>query len=253
MRFINYFSIILLINDVTGQEEKPLGKGQLISAGQVRNLFEKTVGKIFNKPVPTKVSTSKTVLNKTPAKTYTTTRPRKHVTTQRQHTTTRQYVTTRQYTTQTPLNGLVTVATTGDVSVLDTLKDDEQFSTLVVALEKAGITAEGLDKISPLTIFAPTNSAFAKIPTATLTALLEDKPSLSSILLRHVLPEAALRIPAGRTDVQTASGDSLSIQRSLDDIYSESIVVNSSQGSAKITKLDITAEDGVIFAIDTVI
>merc|ERR1712150_79648 len=152
-----------------------------------------------------------------------------------------------------PLNNVVTVPTNGEATVLETIENDEQFSTLRVAMEKDGFSSEELDKISPLTVFAPTNSAFAKISNDTLTTLLEDKDSLSTVLLRHVVPGRALRIPAGETVVEAGSGDSITIQRSLDDIYSESIVVKSPSGSAKITELDITSKDGVIFAIDTVI
>ena len=258
MIFINNLSIIFLILIIVisvisvsaEDDEKTLEREQLLSAGQVRNLVDNTLGKIFNKPKPTKVFTSMTVLNKIPVKTYTTARPRKQLTTRM--VTTRK-VTTRKVITRKPNNNVVTVPTRGEATVLETVENDEQFSTLKVALEKAGFTSEELDKISPFTVFAPTNSAFAKIDNDTLATLLEDKESLSTTLLRHVVPGRALRLPAGETVVKAASGDSIIIQRSLDDIYSESIVVRSPAGSAKITKLDITAGDGVIFAIDTVI
>ena len=258
MIFINNLSIIFLILIIVisvisvsaEEDEKALEKEKLLSAGQVRNLVDNTLGKIFNKPKPTKVFTSMTVLNKIPVKTYTTARPRKQLTTRM--VTTRK-VTTRKVITRKPNNNVVTVPTRGEATVLETVENDEQFSTLKVALEKAGFTSEELDKISPFTVFAPTNSAFAKIDNDTLATLLEDKESLSTTLLRHVVPGRALRLPAGETVVEAASGDSIIIQRSLDDIYSESIVVRSPAGSAKITKLDITAGDGVIFAIDTVI
>merc|ERR1712083_1113911 len=248
--FINNLSIIILIVIIVSivradEDDKPLEREQLLSAGQVRNLVDNTLGKIFNKPRPTKVFTSMTVLNKIPVKTYTTARPRKQLTTRK--------ITTRRVTTKTPHNNVVTVPTTGEATVLEIIESDEQFSTLRVALEKAGFTSEELDNISPLTVFAPTNSAFAKISNDTLITLLEDKESLSTVLLRHVVPGRALRIPAGQTGVEAGSGDSITIQRSLDDIHSESIVVKSPAGSAKITELDITARDGVIFAIDTVI
>ena len=61
------------------------------------------------------------------------------------------------------------------------------------------------------------------------------------------------RIPDGTTTLETLGGGSLTVTRSLDDIYSESVTVRSSQGTAKIVDLDIQASDGVIHAIDTVI
>merc|ERR1711892_1527487 len=121
MELIHHFSILLLIvimvSDVMGQKDTPPGKEQLLTVGQVRTLLDNTIGKIFNKQRPNKVFTSMTVLNKTPVRTYTTAKPRKH------ETTIRQFVTTKA-----PTNNVVTVATSGEASVLDTLQDDEQFS-----------------------------------------------------------------------------------------------------------------------------
>merc|ERR1712073_217638 len=56
---------------------------------------------------------------------------------------------------------------------------------------------------------APTNKAFAKIPKATLDGLLADKEALTAVLLRHVVPGAALMagdVPEGDTKVKTAGG-----------------------------------------------
>merc|ERR1712083_328118 len=136
MIFINNLSIIILIVIILSivradEDDKPLEREQLLSAGQVRTLVDNTLGKIFNKPRPTKVFTSMTVLNKIPVKTYTTARPRKQLT-------------TRRVTTKTPHNNVVTVPTTGEATVLEIIGNDEQFSTLRVALEKAGFTAEEL-------------------------------------------------------------------------------------------------------------
>merc|ERR1719150_3035085 len=61
-----------------------------------------------------------TVLNKIPVKTYTTARPRKLITTRK--------VTTRKVTTKRPLNNVVTVPTSGEATVLETIENDEQFS-----------------------------------------------------------------------------------------------------------------------------
>merc|ERR1712156_211390 len=52
----------------------------------------------------------------------------------------------------------------------------------------------------PFTVFAPTNDAFAKIPEETLNGLLADKDALTAVLLRHVVPGAALKardVPKG--------------------------------------------------------
>ena len=142
----------------------------------------------------------------------------------------------------------------------------------MAALQVANITEETLADLAPLTLFAPTNDAFAKIDNETLNGLLtsEDKTGLTNILLRHVVPGQAVRLPegnqsssvsspvrilmmAGTTELENAGGSQLTINRSLDDIYSESVTIRSSTASGKILDFDIMASDGVIFSVDTVL
>jgi uncharacterized surface protein with fasciclin (FAS1) repeats len=71
-------------------------------------------------------------------------------------------------------------------------------STLVTAVEKAGLV-DTLNSASGITVFAPDNSAFAKIPSGTLTKVLANKAELTKILTYHVV--------AGRyTPAQLAAG-----------------------------------------------
>jgi len=159
--------------------------------------------------------------------------------------------TRRTYNTVKP----VTVSPSGSGTLVTTLVADEQFSTLVAALQAANITEETLADLAPLTLFAPTNEAFAKIDNETLNGLLtsEDKSGLTNILLRHVVPGQAVRLPEGTTTLENAGGSQLTVSRSLDDIYSESVTIRSSQASGKILDFDIMASDGVIFSVDTVL
>jgi uncharacterized surface protein with fasciclin (FAS1) repeats len=74
-------------------------------------------------------------------------------------------------------------------------------STLVTAVKKAGLV-DTLNAAKSITVFAPDNSAFAKIPSATLGSVLANKAELTKILTYHVV--------AGRyTPAQLASGMSL--------------------------------------------
>jgi uncharacterized surface protein with fasciclin (FAS1) repeats len=74
-------------------------------------------------------------------------------------------------------------------------------STLVTAVTKAGLV-DTLNSASGITVFAPDNSAFAKIPTTTLNGVLANKSELTKILTYHVV--------SGRiTPAQLASGMSL--------------------------------------------
>jgi uncharacterized surface protein with fasciclin (FAS1) repeats len=74
-------------------------------------------------------------------------------------------------------------------------------STLVTAVKKAGLV-DTLNSASGITVFAPDNAAFAKIPSATLSKVLSDKAELTKILTYHVV--------AGRyTPTQLAAGTPL--------------------------------------------
>merc|ERR1711970_154619 len=145
---------------------------------------------------------------------------------------------------------------TGSLTLDETLAADDRFTTLVAALAAAfdnRPTADVLNGTSPLTLFAPTNSAFAKVGNETLDGLLKDPDALSGVLQRHLVANKAVRIPDGTTTLETLDGGSLTIQRTIDDIFSEGVTVRSSQATAKIVELDIQASDGVIHAIDTVL
>lgn len=128
-----------------------------------------------------------------------------------------------------------------------------QFSTLVKAVKAAGL-APALKGRGPLTVFAPTNAAFAKLPAGTLAMLLkpENKATLASILKYHILPgrvsgRAASRLVSG-TNVETLNGESFAVRRS-----GGKVMLDAFGSMANVTKTDIRADNGVIHAIDSVI
>ena len=73
-------------------------------------------------------------------------------------------------------------------NLVDTAVSAGSFSTLVAALQAAGLDAT-LAGPGPFTVFAPTDEAFAKIPKADLDALLADKAKLTAVLTHHVVGE----------------------------------------------------------------
>ena len=90
-------------------------------------------------------------------------------------------------------------------------------STLLAAVKAAGLV-ETLSGEGPFTVFAPTNDAFAKIPADALNGLLADKDALTAVLLRHVVPGAALKardVPHGTTPVKTAGGEEIQVTRKV--------------------------------------
>lgn len=77
-------------------------------------------------------------------------------------------------------------------------------STLVAAVKEAGLV-DTLNSAKGITVFAPTNDAFAKIPEADLKKVLADKKTLTDILTYHVVGETV-------TPAQLASGDFATLQ-----------------------------------------
>jgi uncharacterized surface protein with fasciclin (FAS1) repeats len=118
------------------------------------------------------------------------------------------------------------------------------FKTLAAALTAAGLV-ETLQGPGPFTVFAPTDDAFAKIPKATLDALLADKARLTAVLAYHVVPGAVKAADVVKlTSAKTVNGQSVSIKMQGGIVHVD---------NAKVTATDIAASNGVIHVIDTVI
>ena len=119
----------------------------------------------------------------------------------------------------------------------------------VSALVKAAGLVETLSGDGPFTVFAPTNDAFAKIPAEALNGLLADKEALTAVLLRHVVPGAALKagdVPFGTTPVKTAGGEEINVTKN------RSIKIESSAGKATVIAFDILATNGVVHLVNSV-
>jgi len=135
--------------------------------------------------------------------------------------------------------------------LVDVLAADPRFSTLVTAVQAADLVNTVKDAPA-LTIFAPTNDAFAKVPEATLQGLLADKEALSGVLLRHVVPGALFSPGVTWANLATAGGEKICTK-----VQSGGVKVGSYSGGTKtqatVVEADITATNGVVHAIDTVI
>ncbi|MGE0027667.1 MAG: fasciclin domain-containing protein [Thermoleophilia bacterium] len=124
-----------------------------------------------------------------------------------------------------------------------------KFSTLVSLVKKAGL-AGALSGKGPLTVFAPTNAAFAKVPKSTLDALAADKKLLRSVLTYHVVKGA---VPASKVltlngkKVRTLNGATVTIR--ITGNAKKSVYVN----NAKVLKADLRASNGVVHAINRVL
>merc|ERR1712060_827491 len=131
------------------------------------------------------------------------------------------------------------VAKSSPQTIAELVVSNPNFSTLLAAVKAADLV-DTLSGEGPFTVFAPTNSAFEKVPADALNSLLADKEALTAVLLRHVVPGAALQgknIPPGDTKLETAGGEEITVTR---DNY---IKITSSAGSAHVLLFDVLASN----------
>ncbi len=117
------------------------------------------------------------------------------------------------------------------------------FTTLLAAAEAADLV-DALKGAGPITVFAPTDEAFAKLPAGTVEALLADKDALTAILTYHVVPGAVTAAEVVKlTSAATLNGSNLTITVADDKVMIDNAVV---------TVTDIKATNGIIHVIDAV-
>jgi transforming growth factor-beta-induced protein len=126
--------------------------------------------------------------------------------------------------------------------------NNPQLTTLVAAVKAAGLV-DTLNGPGPFTIFAPANSAFAKLPAGTVDTLVkkENIPTLSSILTYHVIGGKKLSSKdlAKVSTLTTVNGESLSVKTS-----GKKITIN---GSTNVVLADVQVANGTVFIIDSVL
>ncbi|MER7915728.1 MULTISPECIES: fasciclin domain-containing protein [unclassified Streptomyces] len=117
-------------------------------------------------------------------------------------------------------------------------------STLVTAVKKAGLV-DTLNNAQNITVFAPTNDAFAKIPKATLDKVLNDKAQLTKILTYHVVGQKL-------TPKDLANGSFATLEKSklMTSGSGESYTVND---SAKVVCGNVKTANANVYIIDTVL
>lgn len=129
-------------------------------------------------------------------------------------------------------------------SIVEIAASSRQFSTLVRLVRAAGLV-RALSGPQQLTVLAPTNAAFAKVPKATLNALARDRRALRRVLLYHVIRGAVpARTVVTLRSARTLAGPSVAIRVSGRRVY-----VN----KARVTKTDIRASNGIVHVLDGVL
>jgi uncharacterized surface protein with fasciclin (FAS1) repeats len=140
-------------------------------------------------------------------------------------------------------------ASASAANVVDTAKAAGSFNTLLAAAQAAGL-ADALATTQNITVFAPTDEAFAKLPAGTVENLLkpENKDQLVAILTYHVVPRklASNQMLAGPFHVRTLKAKpdrTLAITKGAGGVTVD---------NATVIKADIMTDNGIIHVIDTV-
>ena len=128
-------------------------------------------------------------------------------------------------------------------NLVETAMEEGNFKILINAIQEAGLI-DTLSNEGPFTIFAPTDKAFAKLPSGTMESLLKDKEKLTEFLTCHVVQDKVMADDVRKiTNAKTVNGKNISIDKS------EGVKVD----NARVVKTDIECSNGVIHIIDDVL
>ena len=129
--------------------------------------------------------------------------------------------------------------------------------TLVAAVKAAGLV-DTLASGGPFTVFAPTDTAFAKLPAGTVNALLQpaNRDQLRAVLTYHVVPGKVTSAQlvelisknAGKATLTTVQGGTLTASLSGNAV----VITDAAGGNAKVTAADLVQSNGVIHVTDAV-
>ena len=143
-------------------------------------------------------------------------------------------------------------------NIVENALNSKDHTTLVAAVKAAGLV-ETLQGSGPFTVFAPTNSAFEKLPAGTVDNLLkpENKEVLAGVLTYHVVPGkldsketgSLLKAGNGKAELTTAEGGKLWLWMKDDKL----MIKDEKGGAAMVTIKDVYQSNGVIHVIDGVV
>jgi uncharacterized surface protein with fasciclin (FAS1) repeats len=141
----------------------------------------------------------------------------------------------------TLVTGCATVS--APVTVAETIAKTPELSTLNGLVAAAGLT-DALKAAGPFTVFAPTNDAFKAVPAKTMDDLAKHPEKLKAVLTYHVVAGKTMAASVKNSKVASLNGASLELSKAGDFVTVE---------SAAVTKADISASNGVIHIIDSVL
>jgi uncharacterized surface protein with fasciclin (FAS1) repeats len=128
-------------------------------------------------------------------------------------------------------------------NIVETAIAAGKFTTFAAAIKAADLT-DALSAKGPFTVFAPTDEAFAKLPSGAWEGLLKDPAKLKAVLNYHVVSGRFMARAVKSGEVMTLQGSTLTAAVAFSDLR-----VN----GARVTQRDVIAANGIIHAIDAVI
>jgi uncharacterized surface protein with fasciclin (FAS1) repeats len=136
-------------------------------------------------------------------------------------------------------------------NIIQNAVNSKDHTTLVAAVKAAGLV-ETLEGRGPFTVFAPTNSAFGKLPAGTVDSLVkpENKATLTKILTYHVVPGKleASSLTDGKK-LKTVEGEELTVKHQDGKVW----IVDAKGGTSMVTIANVNQSNGVIHVVDTVL
>jgi uncharacterized surface protein with fasciclin (FAS1) repeats len=145
-----------------------------------------------------------------------------------------------------------------NTDIVDAAMGSKDLTTLVVAVKAAGLV-DTLKSKGPFTVFAPTDSAFEKLPAGTVETLVkpENKAMLTKILTYHVVAgnvdskaiAKAIKKGNGKATFKTVSGDTLTAMMEGSNL----VLTDEKGGKSMVTVADLKQSNGVVHVIDTVV
>ena len=140
----------------------------------------------------------------------------------------------------------VPVARAASKDVVDVAVGAGAFTTLVKIVSDLGLV-DTLKGAEALTVFAPSDDAFAKLPAGTLESLTPDQAK--AIILRHVV---TAKVPAAAVTtgpVGTIGGEEIGLVKTAEG----GVQINYNGNTQNVVTADVMASNGVIHVIDSVI
>ena len=143
-------------------------------------------------------------------------------------------------------------------TIVENASQAKNLTTLVAAVKAAGLV-DTLSGPGPFTVFAPTNTAFDKLPKGTVEKLTQPdmKADLTKILTYHVVPgkvDAAeimkgIKAGGGSYNMKTVEGETLTAKMDGDKVA----LIDAKGGGAMVEIADVYQSNGVVHVIDSVL